>query len=184
MNSHQKDVTQILAYFIQSCHDLVPPDEVLPVVKAIAYNFVTERCSNEVIAVGINSIREIIFRVPSLLREVGMDDFIQDLSMYSRKTHKSVMIAASSLINLTRYLFFSFVYMKLVFKFLFNIIMLYDNFFRDLYPKLLKKHDRGRNHNPNSVPNQYGDAKVFGGVEGAELLEAYERGEIILDNGF
>lgn len=102
LTAHQKDVTQILAYLIQACHELIPPEDVLPIVKAIAYNFISERCTNEVIAVGINSVREIIRRVPAILKEDGMDDFIQDLAMYGKKTHKSVMIAAHGLINLIR----------------------------------------------------------------------------------
>lgn len=72
LTSHQAEVTHILAYLIQSCHELVPPEELLPVVKAIAYNFITERCRNEVITVGINSIREIFVRVPTLLKEQDM----------------------------------------------------------------------------------------------------------------
>lgn len=102
LTSHQQDVTQILAYLIQGCHELIPPEELLPVVKAIAYNFISERCSNEVISVGINSVREIIVRAPSILREPDIGDFIQDLAMYGRKTHKSVMIASHGIINLVR----------------------------------------------------------------------------------
>jgi protein SDA1 len=102
LTSHQAEVTKILAYLIQACHELVPPEDLLPVVKAIAYNFVTERCSNEVISVGINAIREIFLRAPALLREEGMEDFVQDLAMYGRKTHKSVMIAAHGIVNLVR----------------------------------------------------------------------------------
>jgi protein SDA1 len=74
----------------------------MPVVKTIAQNFVAERCSNEVISVGINAIREIIQRLPSILREPGMDDFVQDLALYSKKTQKCVSIAARSLLNLIR----------------------------------------------------------------------------------
>jgi succinate dehydrogenase/fumarate reductase flavoprotein subunit len=51
----------------------------MAVVKTIALNFITERCTNEVLAVGINTVREILSRVPALLREDGMDDFVQDL---------------------------------------------------------------------------------------------------------
>ena len=45
----------------------------MPVIKAVAYNFVTERCPGEVMALGINSIREVMRRVPALLEEDGMD---------------------------------------------------------------------------------------------------------------
>ena len=71
-------------------------------VKSIAYNFITERCSNEVLSVGLNSVREIFSRVPALLKEPGMADFVQDLALYGRKTHKSVMMAAHSIVNLVR----------------------------------------------------------------------------------
>lgn len=150
LTSHQKDVTLILSYLIQACHELTPPDYLMPVVKAITYNFITERCTNEVLAVGINSVREIIVRVPSLLREDDMSDLIQDLSMYSKKMHKSVTVSARGFINLVR----------------------------DLYPALLKKADRGKFHDASHIPEEYGRVAVADGVEGVELLEAYERGDI------
>eukprot|EP01038_Epipyxis_sp_PR26KG_P010899 gene10899-14630_t len=153
LTSHQQDVTRILAYLIQACHELLPPEELIAVIKSIAYNFITERSTNEVIAVGINSVREIIVRVPAVLREPGMDDFIQDLAMYGRKTHKSVMIAAHALINLVR----------------------------EIYPALLRKGDRGKHHNIQRVPAEYGHQKVSEGVDGVELLEAYEKGDIVID---
>jgi hypothetical protein len=43
-----------------------------------------------------------MLRAPALLREEGMGDFVQDLAMYGRKTHKSVMIAAHGIVNLVR----------------------------------------------------------------------------------
>ncbi|CAN0468599.1 unnamed protein product, partial [Discosporangium mesarthrocarpum] len=76
VTSQQKEVTHVLAYLVQACHDLVPPDEVLPVVKAVAYNFVTERCPGEVMAVGINSIKEVVKRVPTVLEEEGMEALV------------------------------------------------------------------------------------------------------------
>lgn len=153
LTSHQKDVTHILAYLIQSCHDLIPPEEVVPVIKSIAQNFITERCTNEVMAVGINSVREVISRVPAVLHEPGMDDFVQDLAQYSKKTHKSVMTAAHGVVNLVR----------------------------DLYPTLLRKGDRGKFHDPTHVPVAYGHVTAAKGVDGIELLDAYERGEIRID---
>lgn len=153
LTSHQQSVTVILTYLIQACHPLVPPEELTPVIRAIAFNFITERCNNEVISVGINAVREIMQRVPAILREPGMDDFMGDLVQYGRKTHKSVMIAAHSLINLVR----------------------------ELYPTLLHKSHRGKNYNPNAFPAKYGQNDVSDGVEGVELLEAYEKGDIEID---
>ena len=154
LTSHQQDVTVILTYLIQACHSLVPPEEIVPIVKAISFNFITERCTNEVLAIGLNSVREIIRRIPALLREDGMDDFISDLAQYSRKTHKSVMIAAHGVVNLVR----------------------------DLYPTLLHKSHRGKFYNVNSFPAQYGEVSTKEGVEGAHLLDAYERGDIEVDS--
>jgi len=56
------------------------------------------------------------------------------------------------------------------------------NLVRDVYPALLRKADRGKFHDLTSVPVQYGEQRVADGVQGAELLEAYERGEIIVDD--
>jgi protein SDA1 len=102
LTSHQQDVTQIMAYLVQACHSNVPPEELMPCVKAIAFHFVTDRCSNEVIAVGINAIREILSRIPALMLEDDMSDFVKDIAMYGKKSHKSVMIAARGVINLIR----------------------------------------------------------------------------------
>ena len=46
------DVTKVLVYLAQACHELVPPELVLPCVRAITHNFITERNSSEVMAVG------------------------------------------------------------------------------------------------------------------------------------
>lgn len=48
----QRDVTMVLVSTAQATHALVPPDVLEPVLKAIANNFVTDRTSNEVMAVG------------------------------------------------------------------------------------------------------------------------------------
>jgi protein SDA1 len=47
------------------------------VIKAICNNFITERCGNETIAVGLNTVREIFARVPAVLHEEGMGDLVQ-----------------------------------------------------------------------------------------------------------
>ncbi len=52
---------------------------------------------------------------------------------------------------------------------------------RDTYPLLLAKKQRGKYYNPNSFPAKFGQQEVAEGVEGVDLLEAYERGDIELD---
>ena len=49
---HQREVIHILQYTAHSAHELVPPDSMEPVVRAIVNNFVTERNSGEVMAIG------------------------------------------------------------------------------------------------------------------------------------
>eukprot|EP01134_Creolimax_fragrantissima_P002823 CFRG2823T1 len=94
----QPDVTKILAYAAQGCHEMVPPDAIEQMVTAIANNFVTERCSSEVMTVGLNSIRGICARSPLAMNSVLMSD----LAEYKSYKDKSVMMAARSLIGLFR----------------------------------------------------------------------------------
>jgi hypothetical protein len=51
----------------------------------------------------------------------------------------------------------------------------------DLYPTLLHKSQRGKYYNPNNFPDKYGQEEVAEGVAGVELLEAYEKGDIQID---
>ena len=72
--------------------------------------------------------------------------------MYGRKSHKSVMIAAHAVVNLIR----------------------------TVYPALLKTKDRGKFHVAGSVPAAFGQTVASSGVDGVELLEMVESGEIIV----
>ncbi|KAM3964552.1 SDA1 domain containing protein Mys45A [Aphomia sociella] len=95
---HQREVTRILQFAAQASHELVPPEVVEPVMKAIANNFITERNSTDVMAVGLNAIREICSRCPLAIDE----DLLRDLVQYKSYKEKSVMMAARSLIQLYR----------------------------------------------------------------------------------
>ena len=98
LQPHQREVTRLLTYAAQACHSLVPPDSVEPLVRAIVNNFVTERNSTEVMAVGINAVREICTRSPLVMTS----DLLQDLTAYKTSKNKSVTMAARSLIQLYR----------------------------------------------------------------------------------
>eukprot|EP01135_Chromosphaera_perkinsii_P005741 Nk52_evm41s359 gene=Nk52_evmTU41s359 len=98
LQPHQKDVTQVLTAVAQASHDLVPPETLEPVLMTIANNFVTERCSNEVMTVGLNSIREICARCNHCMPE----SLLHDLVEYKKSKDKSVTIASRSLIQLFR----------------------------------------------------------------------------------
>ena len=49
---------------------MVPPDCLEPVLKAIINNFVTERNSSEVMAVGLNAVRELCARYCSVFVQI------------------------------------------------------------------------------------------------------------------
>ena len=66
---------------IESCHDLVPPEDIKPVVEKIISNFVTEYCANQHITVGLNTIREILARMPLALDESQIEQLIEFKSM-------------------------------------------------------------------------------------------------------
>lgn len=95
---HQREVTRVLQFAAQASHELVPPEVLEPVMKAIANNFITERNSTDVMAVGLNAIREICARCPLAIGE----ELLQDLVQYKSYKEKSVMMAARSLIQLYR----------------------------------------------------------------------------------
>lgn len=70
LNSHEKEkIAEIFAMIIESCHDLVPPENIKPIVERIINNYVTEYCSAQHIVIGLNAIREILQRMPLALDE-------------------------------------------------------------------------------------------------------------------
>ncbi|XP_030753374.1 protein SDA1 homolog [Sitophilus oryzae] len=98
LQPHQHEVTRILQFAAQSSHELVPPDVIEPVLKTIANNFITERNSSDVMAIGLNAVREICARCPLSLSE----ELLRDLAQYKTYRDRSVMMAAKSLIQLFR----------------------------------------------------------------------------------
>lgn len=95
---HQREVTKVMVFAAQAAHPLVPPDDLSPVLRTLADNFVTERYSNEVMAMGLNAIRELCARNPFCMS----DSLLQDLTQYKTHKDKGVMMAARSLIALFR----------------------------------------------------------------------------------
>jgi len=95
---HQREVIRLLQFSAQAAHEMVPPDCLEPVLKAIINNFVTERNSSEVMAVGLNAVRELCARCPLVMTE----DLLRDLVEYKTYKDKAVMMASKSLIQLFR----------------------------------------------------------------------------------
>ncbi|KAI3878836.1 hypothetical protein MKW92_008135 [Papaver armeniacum] len=95
---HQLDITELLASAVQACHDMVPPDAVEPLFRQVVNQFVHDESRTEVIAVGLNVIREICLRIPLLMTE----DLLQDLVLYRKSHEKAISAAAHSLLTLFR----------------------------------------------------------------------------------
>ncbi|XP_063698519.1 protein SDA1 homolog [Culicoides brevitarsis] len=98
MQPHQRQVTRILQFAAQASHELIPPEIIEPLIKTLVNNFVTERNSSDVMAVGLNAAREICSRCPLAMSE----DLLRDLALYKNYKEKSVVMAARSLIALYR----------------------------------------------------------------------------------
>jgi len=99
LNSHNKDkVSEIFAMIIESCHELVPPENVKPIIDKLISNYITEQCNNQHITCGINCIREILMRMPLALDE----EQIEYLCLFRTFRNKSVAAAAKGLVNYFR----------------------------------------------------------------------------------
>jgi len=83
---------------IESCHDLVPPEEIKPLIEKIINNYVTEYCSAQHITIGLNAIREILTRMPLALDASQIEYMVE----FKGNKNKSVRAAAKSLINFFR----------------------------------------------------------------------------------
>jgi protein SDA1 len=98
LSHNQLQVPAILVTLAQSVHHLTPPDAVLPVVIKLAQEFVHPGVGNEVIAAGLNSIREVCRRQPWSMDE----DLLGDLVEYRKSRDKLVTAAARGLLQLYR----------------------------------------------------------------------------------
>jgi len=78
---------------------MVPPDAIEPVLRAIVNNFVTERNSSEVMAIGLNAVRELCKRCPLVMDET----LLSDLSSYKSYKDKVKILEFSPI-----YYMFSF----------------------------------------------------------------------------
>lgn len=153
----QPEVTKVLAYLTQACHEKVPPDVLHPILRGLADSFVSERSSPPAVAAGINTIRAICARVPLAILDEENENksgeeqeapLLEDLVQYKSNKDKGVMMASRSLIAL----------------------------YREVQPGLLHKKDRGRvgaeavQTGVGGSMKAYGEMKVASGVDGIDLL--------------
>ncbi|KMQ84887.1 protein sda1-like protein [Lasius niger] len=98
LQPHQREVTKLLQFIAQASHELIPPDVLEPVLETLVNNFITERNSADVMAIGLNTVREICTRCPLAMNEVLLEDLVR----YKQYKERSVMMAARSLIGTFR----------------------------------------------------------------------------------
>lgn len=98
LTHHQLQITAILVALAQSVHDLTPPDELTPVVKKLAGEFVHGGVAAEVNAAGLNAITEICRRQPWCMER----ELLEDLVEYKMSKDKGVMVASRGLLQLYR----------------------------------------------------------------------------------
>ena len=98
LQPHQKQVSAILSYVAEATHELVPHEDLEPLVRTICYNFITDRNSGDAISAGLNTVRIMASRVPMVLQE----DMVHDLVQYKNHKDKGVAIAARALIEVYR----------------------------------------------------------------------------------
>lgn len=142
---HQKEVSKILAYVAESAHELVPPDDLQVVLKHLTENFVSERCGEEKMTVGLNTIQQMCERAPLMMDEF----FLNHLGDYKTYKEKNVATAARALINYYRDI---------------NPELL-DKRHRGRFDMLERKDDR--------KVYMYGETKIHERVDGADLLKTF-----------
>ena len=52
---------------LQSCHDMVPPDTLAPVLRQLVDTFVHDRARPEVMTLGLRTVRELCARCPLIM---------------------------------------------------------------------------------------------------------------------
>ncbi|KAH0789209.1 protein SDA1 [Histomonas meleagridis] len=92
------EITRLLAIVASSVHQLTNPDTLTDLIRYLANQFVADHLDEEIIVVGLNTIREICARNPHGMTET----LISDLAMYKKSNVKGVVMAARSLIQLYR----------------------------------------------------------------------------------
>ena len=61
INPSQKELATIFAALIEASHDLVPPDDLNPILEKLFDNFVTESIPPAQITIGLNAYREVLY---------------------------------------------------------------------------------------------------------------------------
>lgn len=151
LTAYQKDVARILAVLLQSCHAFTPAEDIHPLVRTIANNFIRDKCPPPVIAIGINSICGLFRRSEHILEEMQqeIEPLVKELAEFKKFKDKGVIIAARGFINTIR----------------------------EKFPALLPRRDRGKESDKEAKPKQYGQVGKRGSVQEDEAAAAVAAAE-------
>jgi protein SDA1 len=157
LSSHSRDkISEIFAMIIESCHELVPPETMRPIIEKIVTNFCSEFCQNVHITIGLNAVREILLRMPLALDK----NQVEYLCLFKSNKNKSVAGAAKSLVNYFR------------------------DVCPELLPNRRLQGRFTKVDETNKIENiEFGQERAARGIEGLELLERYERAKGRLKEG-
>lgn len=178
---HQQHITLILVSVAQSVHTETPPSSLLPLVRKLAHEFIHPGVGHEVVAAGINTIREICTRQVWTLGSEGADydethddsdvakgsgkslddgrDLLEDLISYRRSKDKGVAAASRGLLLL----------------------------YRRENPKLLPRKERGKEGTIKAGEEDYtvqhfgGNTEVTQGIAGLDLLQKHLENDLNSD---
>lgn len=159
LNPRQPSVTSFLAFLAQATHNLVPPEDLEPLIQKIANEFVSEAAAAEVASAGLNGIREICVRQPLAMNPT----LLQDLVMYKKSKDKGVMMAAKGLLGL------------------------YREVGADMLKKKDRGKEAAMSLRAGDHKERRFGEEAVGGIEGLELLEKWkeeERQKKRLESGF
>lgn len=92
------EITRLLAIVASAVHPLTSPELLEDLIRNIADRFVADHLNEEIIVVGLNTIREICAKNPHGMTET----LLSDLCQYKKKNVKGIVIAARSIIQLYR----------------------------------------------------------------------------------
>ena len=99
LDTKQTSINYILVILIQACHELVNPDILTPLLRTIVNKFVCEYNPGPIIAIGLNTVREICIRCPLSMSQEMLRDITQFKSF---SKDKGVVAASRGIINLFR----------------------------------------------------------------------------------
>ncbi|KAF6004160.1 Protein SDA1 [Cyanidiococcus yangmingshanensis] len=94
----QREETRILAMLVDAVHSEVPAELVTPILRHLAYYFVSDRRADQVVAIGLNTVRELCARVPDAMDAI----LLQDLVQYRKSRCRGIMMAARGVLQLYR----------------------------------------------------------------------------------